>query len=103
MKTMCKTSISHLKLFNATNIITQYQEEEDDGESKKQSKFQQAVRRNLDALPQKAENLFSQNIDEVVDAATFFRKVLATGESKWPKAMHLSFNQPQFNNSRLYR
>jgi hypothetical protein len=34
----------------------------------------------LDALPQKAEKLFSQSIEEVIDAATFFRKVLATGE-----------------------
>lgn len=58
----------------------QYQEEEEEEESKQQTKIRQTSRRNLDALPQKALNLYSENTAEVIDAATYFRKVLATGK-----------------------
>lgn len=51
-----------------------YQEEE---ESKKAKTPNRTVRRSLDALPQKAQNLYSENIAELIDAAIYFRKVLA--------------------------
>ena len=58
----------------------------------------------MDALPQKAEKLFSQNVEEVIDAATFFRKVLATGEYvRVTSVMCTTIDLSLFYNSSLYR
>ena len=54
---------------------------------KKPSRSNQTVRRNLDALPQKAINLHSEKIEEVLDAAIYIRKLLAFGE----KITYLAF------------
>ena len=62
-------------------ISSQYQpEEEEEHDHKKPSRSNQTVRRNLDALPQKAINLCSEKIEEVLDAAIYIRKILAFGE-----------------------
>ena len=60
--------------------VTQYQEEDEEEKSEKNRCFRQTNRRNLDALPLKARLLHSEDLEEMIEAASYFRKVLATGK-----------------------
>ena len=69
----------------------QYQEEEKEETSKKNKTVRQSTRRNLDALPQKAKNLYSDNVEEMIEAASYFRKVLATGAIVFLELISVAF------------
>ena len=69
------------KRLDRTNLQRRrFQEDDEDEETKKKNKFK-GLRRNLDAVPEKARQLHGEDMDELLDSVTYFRKVLAIGTS----------------------
>lgn len=67
------------KRLDRTNLQRRrFQEDDEDEETKKKNKFK-GIRRNLDALPEKARQLHGEDMEELLDSVMYFRKVLAIG------------------------